>query len=736
MTSNTSHPPLTPLPILDAFLPGSSAIFGFLSQHFKVDVTYYISIFLVCAAALAALKYVGTMLWDLIGKYCMSNVEIHQEDEMYSYVMSWVSQQSFVRRIPFLIAGVRTESQWFWWSGDSNDDGEDIMSDFEIPVDFAGDFEDYWASITKKDKYRRVRYTPYHGSHIFRYKHRLLLFTRTKVEHYSPYNSTQSERISISCLGRNSGILKELLEEAQLAYLNRDGDKTVIYRAIRGDGAELSWRRCLSRTCRPLSTVVLDDSQKQSIVNDVKEYLNPLTRLWYSNRGIPYRRGYLFHGPPGTGKTSLCFSLAGLFHLKIYAVSLNSRALTEEGLAALFQDLPLRCIVLMEDIDAAGLTKKRSSDEGKVKEDESDDASKKKDKDDEPTQKVSLAGVLNIIDGVASSEGRILVMTTNHIEKLDKALIRPGRVDMIVGIGLASTEGVRGMFTTIYTRLEEDLPAGFHAAASARDTKVNGSNANGAIKQPASTVSILPMQTPQRRNLTFSHNYTNKEVTRLADRFAEIIPANEFSPAEVQGYLLKHKYDPQKAIEGAGAWVEDIREERRKAKEDKEISSSKKNEKKGNTEPKGKDDKKNNGKGGEDVEPEVIVEEPNGAKEEKSPEAKNEEPTKQVNGVRKKMKSQGKDEETATMVNGVKEELRPDVEREDTAKQVNGIGKGMNSKVTEETATMVNGVKENLGPELETEETTKQVNGVKEDMNHEEMNGETAMMVNGVHEEI
>src|SRR5207248_6473926 len=135
----------------------------------------------------------------------------------------------------------------------------------------------------------------------------------------------------------------------------------VIYRGTKGAGdSEMSWVRSMSRAPRPLSTVALDEFKKRVFINDVKQYLHPSTRRWYANRGIPYRRGYMFHGPPGTGKSSLAFAAAGVFRLAIYIVNLNSKTLTEDGLAALFQTLPRKCIVLLEDIDAAGMTSKRA----------------------------------------------------------------------------------------------------------------------------------------------------------------------------------------------------------------------------------------------------------------------------------------------------------------------------------------------------------------------------------------
>ena len=77
----------------------------------------------------------------------------------------------------------------------------------------------------------------------------------------------------------------------------------------------------------------------------------------------------------------------------------------------------------------------------------------------EPGAGISLSGLLNAIDGVASHEGRVLIMTTNHPEKLDAALVRPGRVDRKVGFRLAMREEVRELFVRMYRVSEEDSEA-------------------------------------------------------------------------------------------------------------------------------------------------------------------------------------------------------------------------------------------------------------------------------------
>jgi chaperone BCS1 len=250
--------------------------------------------------------------------------------------------------------------------------------------------------------------------------------------------------------------------------------------------------------------------QKTNIVKDINEYLHPATARWDAARGIPHRRGYLFHGPPGTGKTSLGFSLSGIFGLAIYCVSLSETGLTETELGALFASLPERCIVLLEDIDSGGIRREdegllsipavKSADEsGEGLDAKSESGSNSESVVEDDTQPkgwfgffsrapakpvvrhgpattpspeiipssmpfpnpfnrkqslISMAGLLNIIDGAASYEastpivrpdetpinlpqGRVLIMTTNCPEQLDPALIRPGRVDLQIKFPLA-----------------------------------------------------------------------------------------------------------------------------------------------------------------------------------------------------------------------------------------------------------------------------------------------------------
>jgi chaperone BCS1 len=88
-----------------------------------------------------------------------------------------------------------------------------------------------------------------------------------------------------------------------------------------------------------MHTVSLDQQQKAQIILDVNEYLQSNTAQWYASRGIPYRRDYLLHGPPGSGKTFRSFALTGLFRLSVNCVSLSEVGLSEAHLATLFNHL-------------------------------------------------------------------------------------------------------------------------------------------------------------------------------------------------------------------------------------------------------------------------------------------------------------------------------------------------------------------------------------------------------------
>ncbi|TVY90410.1 putative mitochondrial chaperone [Lachnellula willkommii] len=514
--SNSAYPgqlnPQTAL--LDAFFPGFSLLSSALSRYSSIDLTLYVPTLLALGLLVFGGRYLNEWLWEFLNQHAMSTADIRTDDEMYNMLMGWVANQQFARRSRRFVANTNLNSRlWYLFRDDDDDDKED-----EITIDF-DDNDNPISHVGSGKQQKKVQFTPSFGTHYFWYKRHLLLFKRTQDTRQGGFASiSEREEISISCFGRNPAILKELLDDCRTEFLSHDEDKTIIYRGGRkSETAEPSWVRCISRVSRPFSTVVLDES------------------------------------------------------LKIYIVSLNSPAMNEENLSQLFSELPKQCVVLLEDIDTAGLTHTRDN------KSTSDDEAPKPLITTVPGTtvvnpatpppstggRISLSALLNILDGVASQEGRVLIMTTNHIEKLDEALIRPGRVDMMIKFDLASHEMLTTIFRAIFATLEGDIPTPKSAGAIIRTP-----SKNYALEEKLR----LEKDRKEEEEMAEMLKRKEKKVKKLGMEFAGLVPAMAFSPAEIQGYLLKNKRDPEAAVRGAAEWVVTMESDKRKkkAKEERE----------------------------------------------------------------------------------------------------------------------------------------------------------------------
>ncbi|KAI0047937.1 P-loop containing nucleoside triphosphate hydrolase protein [Auriscalpium vulgare] len=369
---------------------------------------------------------------------------------------------------------------------------------------------------TSRSRTRPVRYLPsYAANYTMWYKRRWMRITRTKEE--SRWYTDKST-LTITILSRDRSVLDALILEARKKWLSARADKIDIY-AMEGS----DWRFVSSRPKRPINSIILDAGVKELILDDARDFLK--SKTWYSERGIPFRRGYLLYGAPGSGKTSIIHSLAGELGLDIYIISLSKFGLDDTTLNSLISSLPPECIAIMEDIDAAftrGITRDTA---GTELDDPHRREKQAKGQDDEPESKdqqeraqehrpggdvgstrITLSGLLNALDGVSAQEGRLLFATTNRYSVLDAALTRPGRMDLHVEFRLASRYQAREMFKRFF-------------------------------------------------------------ILRLAERFAASIPEREFSMASMQGYLMAYKVRPVQAAEDIEQWVKEQREEReRKSK--------------------------------------------------------------------------------------------------------------------------------------------------------------------------
>ncbi|CAG9805919.1 unnamed protein product [Chironomus riparius] len=273
-------------------------------------------------------------------------------------------------------------------------------------------------------------FIPSTGTHIMFYGGNWIKVERTRESHtLDLHMGVPWETVTLTAFGRDKNIYFRMLEEARQLALKSTEGKTIMYTADTNDWKPFGH----PRQRRPLSSVVLDEGISERISNDCKEFIQ--NQKWYSERGIPYRRGYLLHGPPGCGKSSYVTALAGELEYGICLLNMSNRSMDDSRLNGLLNIAPQQTIILLEDIDAAFVSREET-DEQKLQY--------------RGLNRVTLSGLLNALDGVASSEGRIVFMTTNYLDRLDPALIRPGRVDLKEFIGHCTRYQLEQMYRRFY----------------------------------------------------------------------------------------------------------------------------------------------------------------------------------------------------------------------------------------------------------------------------------------------
>jgi chaperone BCS1 len=227
------------------------------------------------------------------------------------------------------------------------------------------------------------------------------------------------ETMTIRMVARSARVVRDMLEEAR-SVANAGECRIGVYASSFGD-----WCRIHEMRPRPLESVVLPAGEMERIVADAEAFLD--SAAWYAERGITWRRGYLFEGVPGSGKTSTIAALAGHLGLDLYVCTISDATVTDERLMSMLLRVPERSAVLLEDVDGVVNGREMQGEVG-----------------------VTFSGLLNALDGVASRSGILTFLTTNHVERLDPALLRPGRVDYRQTFHAATAEQAERYFLHFY----------------------------------------------------------------------------------------------------------------------------------------------------------------------------------------------------------------------------------------------------------------------------------------------
>ena len=289
-----------------------------------------------------------------------------------------------------------------------------------------------------------------------KFKHEII-----KIDHenYSVYN-TYDISFDACDIEKFEEFIKSSVEYSKkhLYSIKKENDKIKLYiSSPSGDYFD-----CLgSRKKRLLDSVYLPKKDKDAIVSDLTSFLDPKTEKRYDKLGITYKRIYLLEGIPGSGKSSLITALASMFKYNIAIVSFTPKMTDVSLMRALRslnrdnnEDEDNKVFFVFEDMDCL-FNRNRTSSE-------------------EIHSSLTFSGILNALDGIAS-EHKIVFMTTNHIEELNKALIRPGRVDFIMKFDYATKEQIITIFNAFTMNENKDSALEFYSKLCELNIKISTS---------------------------------------------------------------------------------------------------------------------------------------------------------------------------------------------------------------------------------------------------------------------
>ena len=314
--------------------------------------------------------------------------------------------------------------------------------------------EEELAALRKRGVFTYNSFKPGLGMFRFKWEDHVVFALHQSVGHPSGSRLATKRVIVLFIKGRNKRTeLQRLIDYIVERRNNISKPLPDTFKIYRYSANTRSWKFSHKAYGRSIESVVLPKETKDALLIDLDDFLSTENKGWYLKHGIPYKRCYLFYGVPGSGKTSLISVIAALHQRTVCYLSPTDSAMSDDNLRHAIQYLPDKAVVVLEDVDAL-FTRNRET---------------------KARNTLTFSGLLNALDGVGSGMGQIFILSTNYRDKLDKALIRNGRVDKHIKFDWIKEPEMAEMFGIFYedASKEEKLQFGRNLARALDRKKIS-----------------------------------------------------------------------------------------------------------------------------------------------------------------------------------------------------------------------------------------------------------------------
>lgn len=346
-------------------------------------------------ALIYQLKGIPKLIYAKIKQRLIYTVRVYQYDELFEMLEKWLSvhHKALYRDVEAITKNCN-----------------------RTPVLLTGDLYDNKLGLS-------LQYKQEDNTFIIKYLDKKILINKSKekLEKAQNLKDIWFRKYTLSGIRAKTQIDKLLKEAILLSKKEEEFDIVQIY----ANNSWGNWEGRGKKRIKPLDKTILNKRKKDSLIEDLNVFVK--SENWYKNASIPYKRGYCLYGPPGTGKTTLSLALANYTKRDLYCLNLNSIE-DDSRLPNAFSSIEDNSILLIEDID------KVFSGRDNVLE----------------SSKITFSTLLNCLDGAFYRHGLIVIITTNHIEKLDEALMRTGRIDLKMRVPLPSEKEISEYLSLFY----------------------------------------------------------------------------------------------------------------------------------------------------------------------------------------------------------------------------------------------------------------------------------------------